>query len=191
MTLPEWTKTNWFKNTVTVVATALIAFQMARFEVVRRAKREFLEGEKFHRWYLDPAAKARELAAARDLKPGLLDKLLNVQPMSQNEYEHLMEEDMYKEAVVWWQTVGDFYYLPHSKWLDMAEERIWTTAQEHEARGWKAGLKKGREDLEHALMGYKAIADSWRPINMRDPGKHLDEANRKVAELEAKGLQWP
>ena len=189
--LPEWTRSNWFKNTITVIATALIAFEMARLEVVRRAKREFHEGEKFYRWSLDPAAKAKELAAARDLKPGPLDRLVGVQPMSQNEYDHLMEEDMYKEAVVWWQTVGDFYYLPHSKWVDRAEDRIWTTGQEVEARGWKQGIAKGREDLEHALMSYKAIADSWRPINMRDPGRHLEEARRKVAELEAKGLQWP
>ena len=49
MNLPEWTKSNWFKNTVIVIVTALIAFQMARMEVVRRAKREFREGEKYYR----------------------------------------------------------------------------------------------------------------------------------------------
>ena len=180
MTLPEWTRSKWFVNTVIVVATALIAFQMARFEVVRRAKREFMEGEKYYRWYQDPAAKAKDLSELKMSKK-----------MSENEYDHLMEEDMYKEAVVWWQTVGDFYYLPASKWLDMAEERIWTTGSEHEAAGWKKGVKNGRDDLEHALMAYKAIADSFKPMHGRRPGKHLEEAGKKIQELEAKGLRWP
>lgn len=176
----EFFRQSWVQTTLTVVVTALIAFAMVELEVVRRAKRDFREGEKYYRWYLDPAVKAKELAAERDAKT-----------ISQNEYEHLMEEDLYKEAVVWWQDEGDFYYLPHSQWVDRAEDRIWETGQEHEARGMKAGLKKGRDDLEHALMAYKAIVDSWRPINGRDPGRHLEDAKRKVAELEAKGMQWP
>ncbi|MEK7475582.1 MAG: hypothetical protein AAB152_08100 [Candidatus Coatesbacteria bacterium] len=180
MNLPAWMRSSWFKNTVTVVVTALIAFQMARMEVVRRAKREFREGEKYYRWYLEPETKKKELAGLRDAKR-----------MSGNEYEHLMEEDMYKEAVVWWQTVGDFYYLPHSRWVDQAEDQIWKTGQEHEARGWKKGLKTGRDDLEHALMSYKAIADSFKPLHGRRPGRHLEDALKKIAELEAKGLQWP
>jgi hypothetical protein len=75
--------------------------------------------------------------------------------------------------------------------VDQAEDRIWATGQEHEARGWKKGLKTGRDDLEHALMSYKAIADSFKPLHGRRPGRHLDEALKKIAELEAKGLQWP
>ena len=173
-------KADWFKNAVTVVVTALIAFQMARMEIVRRAKREFREGEKYYAWYLNPEQKNTDLAALRDSKK-----------MSENEYEHLLEEDLYKEAVVWWQTVGDFYYLPHSHWVDDSEDRIWTTAQEHEARGWKAGIAKGRDDLEHALMSYKAIADSYKPLHGRRPGRHLEAAQKKIIELEAKGLQWP
>lgn len=180
MTLPDWARSTWFKNTVTVVVTALIALEMARLEVVRRAKREFHEGEKYYRWYLDPAAKAKELGEQKASGK-----------MSENEYEHLMEEDMYKEAVVWWQTVGDFYYLPHTKWVVMSEDRIWSTGQEHELRGWQAGIKKGRADLEHALMSYKAIVDSYKPLHGRRPGQHLEAARRKIAELEAKGLQWP
>ena len=81
--------------------------------------------------------------------------------------------------------------MPHSKWVDRAEERIWTTGQEHEAAGWKKGLRKGRDDLEHALMSYKAIVDSFKPLHGRRPGKYLEEAKKKVAELEAKGLRWP
>jgi hypothetical protein len=180
MALPGWTRSDWFKNTAIIVATALIAYLMVCAEVIHRAKREFNEGEKYYGWYQNAQVKATDLAA-----------LKNSKKMSENEYEHLMEEDMYKEAVVWWQTVGDFYYLPHSRWVDQAEDRIWTTGQEHEARGWKQGLKKGRDDLEHALMSYKAIADSFKPLHGRTAGKHLDEAARKIADLEAKGLRWP
>ncbi len=191
MALPEWTRSPWFKNTVIVVATALIAFQMARFEVVRRAKREFHEGEKYYHWYKDSQQKAQDLTEAKNLVPGFFDKFLGRKPMSENEFEHLMEEDMYKEAVVWWQTVGDFYYLPHSKWVDRAEERIWTTGQQHEAVGRKREKEAGREDLEHALMSYKAIVDSFRPLHGRRPGKYLKDAKRKVQELETEGYRWP
>jgi len=180
MAMPEWTRSDWFKNTITVIVTALIAFEMARLEVVRRAHREFNEGEKYYAWYQDPAKKAHDLL-----------ELKTSGKMSENEYEHLMEEDMYKEAVVWWQTVGDFYYLPHSHWVDDAEERIWSTGRSLEDQGLKKGLKNGRDDLEHALMSYKAIQDSWKPLHGRDPGKHLGEAAAKVVELEAKGMQWP
>lgn len=180
MALPEWTKTGWFKNTAIVLATILIAYLMVCAEIVHRAKREYNEGEKYFRWYQDPQAKAAELAALKDKKK-----------MSENEYEHLMEEDMYKEAVVWWQTVGDFYYLPRSKWVGMAEERIWSTGQEREKAGWKKGIKGGRDDLEHALMAYKAIADSFKPLHGRKAGVHLEDAKKKITELEAKGLRWP
>jgi len=178
--MPEWTKTKWFANTLTVVVVAIIAFGMVNLEVLRRARREFREGEKYYAWYLEPAKRAADLAALKEKKK-----------ISENEYEHLMEEDMYKEAVIWWQTVGDFYAVPHNRWYEQSEERIWTTGQEHEARGSKAGIKKGRDDLEHALMSYKAIVDSYRPMYYRRAGKHLEEARKKVAELEAKGLQWP
>jgi len=180
MNLPPWTSAKWFRNTVIVIATALIAYLMACGEIVHRARREFNEGEKYYRWYQEPASKVKDLTALKDSKK-----------MSENEFEHLMEEDMYKEAVVWWQTVGDFYYLPRSRWVGMAEERIWTTGQEHEKRGWSKGLKKGRDDLEHALMAYKAIADSFKPLHGRKAGKYLEEAGKKIAELEAKGLRWP
>lgn len=180
MNIPGWARSKWFINTVAVLATVLIAYGMACWEIVHRAKREFNEGEKYYRWYQSPEVKAKELK-------GLLDS----KKIEENEYGHLMEEDMYKEAVVWWQTVGDFYYLPHSKWVDRAEERIWTTGREHEDRGWKAGIRKGRDDLEHALMAYKAIADSFKPLHGRRPGKHLEEAKKKIAELESKGLRWP
>jgi len=180
MALPEWTRSNWFKNTAIVLATALIAYLMVCAEIVHRARREFNEGEKYYRWYQSPQVKATELTDLKTRKK-----------MSDNEYEHLMEEDMYKEAVVWWQTVGDFYYLPRSRWVDRAEERIWTTGQEHEKAGLGKGMKKGRDDLEHALMAYKAIADSFKPLHGRRAGRHLEEAQKKITELEAKGLRWP
>ena len=180
MNSTPWYRATWARNTAIVVATALIAYLMACGEIIHRAKREFNEGEKYYRWYQDPQVKVKELTELKTSKK-----------MSENEFAHLMEEDMYKEAVVWWQTVGDFYYLPRSKWVGMAEERIWTTGQEHEKAGWAKGLKKGRDDLEHALMSYKAITDSFKPLHGRKAGVHLEDAKKKIVELEAKGLRWP
>lgn len=40
-----------------VIVTLIIAYFMARYEVVRRAKREYLEGEKFLSFYKNPELK--------------------------------------------------------------------------------------------------------------------------------------
>jgi hypothetical protein len=66
-----------------VVATLLIAFQMARMEVVRRAKNAYNRGEKN------------------------------------------FAERKFREALWDYQEVQEFYYVPKSKWVDMAAKREW------------------------------------------------------------------
>jgi len=66
-----------------VVVTLLIAFQMARMEVVRRAKAAYHRGEKN------------------------------------------FAERKFREALWDYQEVQEFYYVPKSKWVDMAAKREW------------------------------------------------------------------
>lgn len=96
-----------------VVASLLIAFLMARFEVERRAKREFNEGEKYLSFYKTP-----------DLKKQYYDEKLRKKEISDPEYEMLMEDSALKNAYVQYQTVVDLFTPPESKWVKMSRERL-------------------------------------------------------------------
>src|SRR5258708_38163726 len=39
--------------------------------------------------------------------------------------EKLFEQKRYKEAMLNYQKVQEFYYLPHSHWVDLAQEKEW------------------------------------------------------------------
>lgn len=71
------------QTTAIIVVTLLIAFQMARMEVIRRAKAAYNRGE-----------------------------------------VHFEKKD-YRKALWDYQEVQEFYYVPKSKWLDMAAKREW------------------------------------------------------------------
>jgi len=96
-----------------VIATLLIAFFMAQFEVVRRAKREYLEGEKFMKFYQDPGAKAAYYKDKLDKKE-----------ITELEYEMLMDDNALKNAYIQYKTVVDLFTPPESEWVKKARERL-------------------------------------------------------------------
>ncbi len=96
-----------------VILTLIIAYFMARYEVVRRAKREYLEGEKFLSFYKNP-----------ELKKQYYDEKLRKKEITQEEYEMLMEDNALKNAYVQYQTVIDLFTPPESKWVKLSRERL-------------------------------------------------------------------
>ena len=108
-----WWKTDWFFIAATVLVTLMIAWGMARHELVSRAKKAYLEGEKYYSWYQDPAKKKAyfdgELAAKR---------------VTQDQYSLLMEDNDLKNAYVWYETVLDLFQPPRSEWVEKSEERM-------------------------------------------------------------------
>src|SRR3954469_21440797 len=64
-----WWQGDAFFIIAIVAATLVIAYGMARYEVVSRPKKAYLEGEKYYGWYKNPADKKTfydaELAAKR------------------------------------------------------------------------------------------------------------------------------
>jgi len=97
-----------------IVAVALIImFIMARFEMVRRAGREYNEGEKFMSFYKNP-----------DLKKQYYDEKLKKKELTDPEYEMLMDDNSLKNAYVEYQTVVDLFTPPESKWVKMSRERL-------------------------------------------------------------------
>ncbi len=96
-----------------VVITLVIAFLMADFEVMRRAKREYLEGEKFLNFYKDPGAKATYYKDKLDKKE-----------ITDLEYEMLMDDNALKNAYIQYKTVVDLFTPPESSWVKKARERL-------------------------------------------------------------------
>lgn len=96
-----------------IILTLIIAYFMARFEVIKRAKREYLEGEKFLSFYKNP-----------DLKKQYYDEKLRKKEISEPEYEMLMEDNALKNAYVQYQTVIDLFTPPESKWVRLSRERL-------------------------------------------------------------------
>ncbi len=96
-----------------VILTLIIAYFMARNEVIKRAKREYLEGEKFLSFYKNP-----------ELKKQYYDEKLKKKEITQEEYEMLMEDNALKNAYVQYQTVIDLFTPPESKWVKLSRERL-------------------------------------------------------------------
>lgn len=112
-----------------VIASLIIAFFMARFEVERRAKREYLEGEKYLSFYKTP-----------DLKKQYYDEQLRKKAITEPEYEMLMEDSDLKNAYVQYQTVVDLFTPPESKWVKLSRERLNEITPVYNA--WVDSLKK-------------------------------------------------
>ncbi len=110
-----------------VALTLLIAYFMARFEVVRRAQREYTEGEKFLNFYRNP-----------DAKKQFYDEKLRKKEITDIEYEMLMEDNALKNAYVEYNTVVDLFTPPESDWVKKSRQRLLEITPEYNA--WVAQL---------------------------------------------------
>jgi hypothetical protein len=107
----------WQSDAAFIVGTILItlglAWGMARHELVSRAKKAYLEGEKYYSWMSHPEEKkayfAAELAAGR---------------LKQEQVDLLMDDSDLKNAFVWYETVIELFQPPKSEWVLKSEERM-------------------------------------------------------------------
>lgn len=106
----------------TIVVTLAIAWGMARYELVSRAKQAYLEGEQYYGWYHDPAAKKAHF-----------DAELATQRITQDQYQVYMEDNDLKNAYVWYQTVLDLFQPPRSQWVVLAEARMKEVKPQYDA----------------------------------------------------------
>jgi hypothetical protein len=105
-----------------VVITLVVAYFMARFEVVRRAQREYTEGEKFLNFYRAP-----------DAKKLYYDDKLKKKEITDIEYEMLMEDNALKNAYVQYNTVVDLFTPPESEWVKKSRQRLVEITPEYNA----------------------------------------------------------
>ena len=110
-----------------VILTLVIAYFMARFEVVRRAQREYTEGEKFLNFYRNP-----------DVKKQYYDNKLQNKEITDIEYEMLMEDNALKNSYVQYNTVVDLFTPPESEWVKKSRQRLTEITPEYNA--WVAQL---------------------------------------------------
>jgi glutathione S-transferase len=105
-----------------IIAVGVIIYLMAAFEVVRRAHREYNEGEKYLNFYRNPSA-----------KKAYYDEKLQKKEITDIEYEMLMDDNALKNAYVEYQTVVDLFYAPDSQWLEKSKERLKEITPEYQA----------------------------------------------------------
>jgi hypothetical protein len=108
-----WWKKDWAFYTALILCVALAAYGMARFELVRRAKGAYTEGEKYYSWYQEPAK-----------KKAYFDAELAAKRLTQEQVELLMEDNDLKNAYVWYETAIELFQPPRSEWVVKSEERM-------------------------------------------------------------------
>jgi hypothetical protein len=123
-------------NVIIVVCTLIIAFLMVRFELVKRAKREYNEGDRYLSFYRSP-----------DLKKQYYDEKLKKKEISETEYEMLMEDNALKNAYVQYNTVIDLFTPPESKWVKLSRQRLSEITPEYNA--WVEKLRKEIDDAPY------------------------------------------
>lgn len=127
-------------NAGIIILTIAVAFVMVNLEVVRRAKREYKEGEKFLEFHKNPAKKTE-----------YYNKMLSDKKITQEQYEMLMEDNALKNAYVQYTTVIDLFTPPESKWVKMSRERLKEIEPEYNA--WVQSLQKEIDAASGAKKG--------------------------------------
>jgi hypothetical protein len=109
----KWWQKDWFFLVAVLFVTGCIAYGMARYELVSRAKKAYLEGEKYYSWMQEPAK-----------KKAFMDGELAAKRVTQDQYDLLMEDSDLKNAYVWYETVIELFQPPKSQWVVKSEERM-------------------------------------------------------------------
>lgn len=109
----RWWQTDAAFIVGTILVTLAVAWGMARYELVSRAKHAYLEGEKHYAWMQAP-----------DQKKAHLDAELAAKRINQDQYQILLEDSDLKNAFVWYETVLELFQPPRSQWVVKSEERM-------------------------------------------------------------------
>jgi hypothetical protein len=118
----KWWQSDWFFITAVILVTGAIAFGMARYELVSRAKKAYLEGEKYYGWMHDPAS-----------KKAFYDAELAAGHVTKDQYDLLMQDSDLKNAYVWYETVIELFQPPRSEWVDKAQARMQEVKPQYQA----------------------------------------------------------
>jgi hypothetical protein len=128
------------KNLLTILACAAAVYGMVYADLVLRARRAYLEGEKYLQWDRNPELKKvaldAELAQTQrrlmaDFKAERLGKSDLEQRMILARFtrDEAFNESSVKHAYVWFQTAVELFSPPESRWVVLARPKM-TAAKE-------------------------------------------------------------
>ena len=114
--------------TLTVLACILAVYGMVYADVWLRARSAYLEGEKYLEWDRHPELKAAYLDQALAEKQARLlaeraaggitaEQLSQRLALARFERDEAMAESSLKYAYVWFQTAGELFSPPESRWV--------------------------------------------------------------------------
>ena len=121
---------------------------MIYFDLWLRAKEAYQGGEKYRSWYEQPELKKKKLEEKFEKDKAKLDKLLKKGKIKPEEYEKKLnilkyetereqEESAIKYAYFWYQTAGELFSPPESKWVKLSREKMYLAKEK-----WKEELTK-------------------------------------------------
>lgn len=115
---PDAAPRAWWRGDAFFIAglaavTLGLAFGLARWELERRARDAYLQGEQYYSWYRDPA-----------LKRAHFDAELAAHQVTLDQYQVLMRDNDLKNAYLWYDTAVELFQPPRSAWVLKSEERL-------------------------------------------------------------------
>ncbi len=125
-THPWWRSEACFRAGL-VLAVALCAWTMARYDLMARARHAYLEGRRYEDWYRNPA-----------LKKAHLDAELASGRIGPERYALLMSDSDLKNAYVWYDTAVTLYRPPDDVWVRRCEDGLRRVKPLYDA--WLKGL---------------------------------------------------
>lgn len=124
----------WRRLLLTILGALAFVYGVAYVDLVFRARRAYLEGEKYMQWAQDPSLKKAALDAElsqqqRDLRAQAsrevwpADKLQQRLFLAQFDHDERMKESSLKYAYVWYRTAIELFTPPESKWVALCRRR--------------------------------------------------------------------
>ncbi|OGR90021.1 MAG: hypothetical protein A2992_00520 [Elusimicrobia bacterium RIFCSPLOWO2_01_FULL_59_12] len=148
----------WHKIALVVAGTVGAMYAMVCVDVVSRAKKAYLEGEKYWNWSDHPEQHVQFLQGQLATDKKALEEKLSKNTLSKDQYDRELQllefdhqqqlkESTIKYAYVWYQTAVDLFSPPDSKWVQLARQKM-PLAKER----WKAELRAKKIPFEDYMI---------------------------------------
>ncbi|MBN1822881.1 MAG: hypothetical protein JW803_01030 [Endomicrobiales bacterium] len=146
------------KTAVTVLLCVIAVYGLVYIDVVMRARSAYLEGEKYLSWHENPSLKKAEIEKKYEKERQNLEKRLNKDKITKDEYEQKMQvlglkkseqlrESSVKYAYIWYQTAVELFSPPESKWVKLSREKM-----EKAKDMWKKELRAKKIPFEDYMI---------------------------------------
>ncbi|MGA2090958.1 MAG: hypothetical protein ABSH12_05810 [Endomicrobiales bacterium] len=130
----------WIKTVISISAGIVLVYALVYVDVMLRARAAYNEGEKYWQWYEQPQLKEAALMKQKEAELKELAGQLSRAVITKEDFEKQREivesnyvrkrqESSIKYAYFWYQTVGELFTPPQTRWSRMASHKM-TIAKE-------------------------------------------------------------